>query len=231
MGLTTKKIIAIIPARGGSKGLPGKHIIDLAGKPLIAWTIEASLQSKYITKTVVSSDDKEILKISERYGVATVQRPVELASDTATSESVAKHTIDLLSAKNETFDVLVLLQPTSPLRTSNDIDNALGVMLDTHATAIISVFETDNKILKSFKNGAKGYIEGISNNEYPFMRRQDLPETFMPNGAIYIINIDLFKKYGRLMTNRTSCYVMPVNRSIDIDTVEDVRVAAEVLKD
>ncbi len=231
MVLMTKKIVAIIPARGGSKDLPGKLVINLAGKPLIAWTIEASLKSKYVTKTVVSSDDREILKISEEYGSEAIQRPVELANDTATSESVVKHTIDFLSARNELFDVLVLLQPTSPLRTSNDIDNALGIMLDTDATAIISVFETDNKILKSFKSGVNGYLEGIANNEYPFMRRQDLPKTFMPNGAIYIINVDLFKKYGNLMTDRTSCYVMPVNRSIDIDTFEDLSVAAEMMVD
>ena len=204
--------------------------MDLAGKPLIAWTIEASLKSKYITKTVVSSDDREILQIAEQYGAETIQRPAELASDTATSESVVQHTVDFLSAKNEVFDVLVLLQPTSPLRTSNDIDNAFEILLGTDATAIISVFETDNKILKSFKSGVNGYIEGIVNNEYPFMRRQDLPKAFMPNGAIYIINIDLFKKHDSLMTNRTSCYVMPVNRSIDIDTYEDLHMAADLIR-
>jgi CMP-N,N'-diacetyllegionaminic acid synthase len=225
-----KKIVAIIPARGGSKGLPRKNIIDLAGKPLIAWTIEAALKSKYITKTIVSSDDEEILNFSKNYGADVIERPDNLASDTATSESVVDHTIDFLQCNGEEFDILVLLQPTSPLRTSIDIDSAFEIMFDNNSTAIISVFETDNKILKSFKYGVNGYIEGISNNKYPFMRRQDLPKTYMPNGAIYIVNIDAFRISRGFMTDRTSCYVMPITRSLDIDTELDLRSIERIIK-
>ena len=103
----TKRILSIIPARGGSKGLPRKNIIDLAGKPLIAWTIEASISSKYITKTIVSSDDDEILEVSKKYGSEIVRRPDNLASDTATSESVVEHVIDYLKYKGEEFDIVV----------------------------------------------------------------------------------------------------------------------------
>ena len=225
-----KKIVAIIPARGGSKGLPRKNIIDLAGKPLIAWTIEAALKSKYITKTIVSSEDEEILNFSKNYGADVIERPDNLASDTATSESVVDHTIDFLQCNGEEFDILVLLQPTSPLRTSIDIDSAFETMFDNNSTAIISVFETDNKILKSFKYGVNGYIEGISNNKYPFMRRQDLPKTYMPNGAIYIVNIDAFRISRGFMTDRTSCYVMPITRSLDIDTELDLRSIERIIK-
>ena len=229
-GVMIKKIVAIIPARGGSKGLPRKNIIDLAGKPLIAWTIEAALKSKYITKTIVSSDDEEILNFSKNYGADVIERPDNLASDTATSESVVDHTIDFLQCNGEEFDILVLLQPTSPLRTSIDIDSAFEIMFDNNSTAIISVFETDNKILKSFKYGVNGYIEGISNNKYPFMRRQDLPKTYMPNGAIYIVNIDAFRISRGFMTDRTSCYVMPITRSLDIDTELDLRSIERIIK-
>ncbi len=225
-----KKIVAIIPARGGSKGLPRKNIIDLAGKPLIAWTIEASLKSKYITKTIVSSEYEEILNFSKNYGADVIERPDNLASDTATSESVVDHMIDFLQCNGEEFDILVLLQPTSPLRTSIDIDSAFETMFDNNSTAIISVFETDNKILKSFKYGVNGYIEGISNNKYPFMRRQDLPKTYMPNGAIYIVNIDAFRASRGFMTDRTSCYVMPITRSLDIDTELDLRSIERIIK-
>ena len=226
----TKRILSIIPARGGSKGLPRKNIIDLAGKPLIAWTIDASLNSKYITKTVVSSEDKEILDISTEDGAEIIRRPDNLANDVATSESVVRHAIDYLESVGEQFDIVILLQPTSPLRDSKDIDSAFEIMFDNNSTAIISVFETDNKILKSFKYGVNGYIEGISNNKYPFMRRQDLPKTYMPNGAIYIVNIDAFRISRGFMTDRTSCYVMPITRSLDIDTELDLRSIERIIK-
>ena len=220
----TKKVLSIIPARGGSKSLPRKNILDLAGKPLIAWTIEASLNSKYITKTVVSSDDEEILDISEKYGAEIINRPGYLASDIATSESVVKHAIDYLESIGEVFDIVVLLQPTSPLRSYKDIDSAFEIMFASKATAVVSVCEFDNKILKAFIKNTNGFLQGISNNKYPFMRRQDLPPVYMANGAIYIINIDLFLEKKLLMTSNTSDYIMPSDRSADIDTMDDMKV-------
>ena len=218
----TLRVLAIIPARGGSKGLPRKNIIDFDGKPLIAWTIEASLNSKYITKTVVSSDDDEILNISKKYGSDTIKRPFDLASDNATSESVVKHAIDYLSSNGEEFDILILLQPTSPLRTAIDIDEGFGIMFHSEATAVISVCEYDSKILKSCKENEKGFLEGVTKNEYLFMKRQDLPIVYMPNGAFYIIYKSLFLDRITFMTDNTSPYVMPVNLSVDIDTIEDI---------
>jgi len=225
----TKKVLSIIPARGGSKGFPGKNIADLAGKPLITWTIEASLSSKYITKTVVSSDDDEILDISRNYGADTIKRPDDLASDTASSESVVKHTVDSLASNMERFDVLILLQPTSPLRTSVDIDNAMDIMFNSDATAVISVCEFDNKILKTFKENSDGFLEGITNNDFPFMRRQNLPRVFMPNGAIYIINTTVFLENYSLLTTKTKNYLMSKSKSLDIDTHSDLNYANKVL--
>ena len=217
----TKKILAIIPARGGSKGLPRKNIIDLAGKPLIAWTIEASLNSKYISKTIVSSDDEEILNISRQYKSNIIKRPSELALDTTTSEPVVKHVLDELKKKNEEFDYLVLLQPTSPLRDTENIDNAFDVLFQNNATALISTYEINNKILKAFKKKQNGFIEGISNNEYPFISRQSLPKTYISNGAIYIIKVDEFLKNISFYTNKTISYLMSEIKSIDIDTKDD----------
>ena len=218
----TKKVLAIIPARGGSKGLPRKNIIDLAGKPLIAWTIEASLKSKYISKTVVSSDDKEILDISVDYGAEIIKRPDNLSTDTATSESVVSHVIDYLESAGDIFDIVVLLQPTSPLRDTLDIDNAIEKLSYSDATALISVCEYNNKILKAFKENEFGYIEGVSNNIYPFMRRQDLPSVYMPNGAIYTINVKSFREEGSFLTNKTLNYVMSKDRSMDVDILADI---------
>jgi CMP-N,N'-diacetyllegionaminic acid synthase len=220
MELMTKKVLAIIPARGGSKGLPGKNIINLAEKPLIAWTIEASLGSKYITKTIVSSDSDEILVVAKNYNSDILKRPYELATDIASSEVVVKHALESMEKK---FEYVVLLQPTSPLRGTLEIDSALEKLFSLDATALISVCEYDNKILKAFKDNGLGYIEGISNNKYPFIRRQDLPKTYMSNGAIYIIKVDEFLRNNSFFTDKTISFVMNKIKSLDIDTKEDLK--------
>jgi CMP-N,N'-diacetyllegionaminic acid synthase len=226
----TKKILSIITARGGSKGLKRKNVVDLAGKPLIAWTIEASLDSKYITKTIVSSDDKEALDISKEYGANVVRRPDDLSSDSATSESVIKHTIDYLESMGEMFDIVILLQPTSPLRNSKDIDSAFEIMFNSDATAVISTSEFDNKILKTFLETPDGFLKGVSNNEYPFMRRQDLPAVYMSNGAIYIIDVNIFNKNLSFITDRTASYLMPANKSFDVDSESDLLSIEKLIK-
>jgi CMP-N,N'-diacetyllegionaminic acid synthase len=222
----TKRILSIIPARSGSKGLPRKNMIDLAGRPLIAWTIEASLSSKYITKTVVSSDSDEILKIAKEYGADIIKRPSELANDTASSESVVAHALESIE---EEFNFVVLLQPTSPLRNTEDIDNSFEKLFRENVTALISVCETDNKILKAFKENKKGFMEGVVNNKYPFMRRQDLPKIYMSNGAIYIVKVSDFLKNDSFYTAKTISYVMSGARSLDIDTKEDLKKVKECI--
>lgn len=221
------KIVSIIPARGGSKGLPGKNIIDLAGKPLIAWTIEASLKSKYITRTIVSSDDMKILNISKEYGSEVIKRPDKLALDTTPSEPVIENVLQSIENIEE-YDYLILLQPTSPLRGEIEIDNAIELLIKKQATALISTKQIDNKNLKAFTNNQDGYLKGISNNEYPFMRRQDLPKVFMPNGAIYIVSIQEFVKSKKLFTNKTISFEMDEEKSFDIDTYKDLEKVTKI---
>ncbi|MDC0446756.1 acylneuraminate cytidylyltransferase family protein [Gammaproteobacteria bacterium] len=224
----TRKVLSIIPARGGSKSLPRKNIIDFAGKPLLAWTIEASLNSKCITKTVVSSDDNEILNTSLEYGSEVIKRPSILATDTATSESVVEHVLDCLESKGEKFDIVILLQPTSPLRSSEDIDGAFNMMLDPGVTSVISVFEIDNKILKSLVENQDGFLQGISNNKSPFMRRQDLPSVYMPNGAIYISEVETFIKNHSFFSHKTKGFPMLERKSVDIDSLSDLELASNI---
>lgn len=227
----TKKILAVIPARGGSKGLPKKNIVELEGKPLVAWSIEAAVSSKLITKTVVSSDSDEILDISKRYGADTIKRPPRLSTDSAKSESALLHVIKELKKSGEEFDYIVLLQPTSPLRGANDIDAAFEKFFQSDATALISVYETDNKILKAFKENDNGYIEGISNNRYPFARRQDLPKTYMSNGAIYIIKTSEFIRSKKLFSKKSVPFEMDEDKSLDIDTADDLNKAKKYLSE
>ena len=213
------KILSIIPARGGSKGLRKKNIINLLGKPLIAWSIEASMSSEYISKTIVSSDDDEVLEIAKRYKSETIKRPNELATDDSSSEEVVKHVLEFVK---ESFEFLVLLQPTSPLRDKTDIDMAFRKLISINATSLISLKEFDNKVLKSFIEKDDGFIEGLVNNNYPFMRRQDLPKIYLSNGAIYIVKVDEFIKNNSFFTDKTIPFLMDDAKSVDIDSIEDL---------
>jgi len=230
MALMTNRILSIIPARGGSKGLPRKNIVDLAGKPLIAWTIEASLKSKYITKTVVSSDDEEILDIAQEFGAEIIKRPSDLALDQSPSESVVRHALSELQSREEEFDLLTLLQPTSPLRTSKHIDHGFEIILNSNCSSVISVCELNNKILKAFQENKYGFLEGAISNKHPFLRRQDLPRVYLPNGAIYIIKINMFNKNGNFYTDKIAKFVMSDIDSLDIDTMDDIKIARSCIK-
>lgn len=227
----TRKILAIIPARGGSKGIPKKNIVPVGGRPLIAWTIEAAKKSKYIDKIVVSSDNDEVLKIAKRWGAYPLKRPAELATDTAPPEPVVFHVINYLKKKeNYTPNILVYLQPTSPLRTHNDIDGAFDSFFKSKATAAISVYELDKKYLKAFVADKNGFLKGAVNNKFPFMNRQLLPSVYMPDGAIYIITQSAFAKTGQLFSDRTIPYFMGPGKNIDIDSIDDLKKTEKIIK-
>jgi CMP-N-acetylneuraminic acid synthetase len=224
-----KKILAIIPARGGSKSIPHKNIALLAGKPMMAWTIEAALKSKIINRTIVSSDDDEILCVAEKFGAEPIKRPKKIAGDDSPYNLLIFHALDYLKKKEKYIpDILVYLQPTSPLREAVDIDGALALMKG-EAEGVISVNEVDNKFLKSFLVNKEGFIGGVSNNEFPFMNRQDLPKIYMPNGAIYVIKASVFLKTGKLFSNKTAPFVMTREKSLDIDSTDDLREAEKTL--
>lgn len=225
-----KKIVAIIPARGGSKGIPKKNIVPVSGKPLIAWTIEAARKSKYVDKVVVSSDSDEILKVASKYRAEPIKRLAELATDTALPEPVIRHTLSCLKKAGYVPDILVYLQPTSPLRTHKDIDQAFDKFFHSKATAAISVIEIDKKYLKAFVSDNRGFLKGAVNNKFPFMNRQLLPSIYMPNGAIYIITISAFKKFNRLLSDKTAPYIMSFEKSIDIDTPDDLKKLRKIIK-
>lgn len=222
------KVLAIIPARGGSKGLPRKNIVNLAGKPLIAYSIEASLNSKYITKTVVSSEDDEILDVAKSFGAQTLKREEALAQDDVKTEPVL---LDVLEKLDESFDYMILLQATSPLRTAQHIDEAMKQMLEQKADALISVYEPSHSALKAFMVDGNSCLKGIVNDEYPFSPRQLLPKTYYPNGAIYIINTKEFMKNQSLfIKEKTAFYLMDESLSLDIDTQKDLEVVEMHLK-
>lgn len=219
--MTKPTFLALIPARGGSKGIFKKNIKKVGGKPLILWTIEAAKHSKYISEIIVSSDDEDILSFAEGAGVIPLIRPSELALDDTPTEPVIKHMYESV-ASNQQYDFIILLQPTSPARNEKHIDEAIEILLERKASSLISVYEPQHSPLKSFILNNEGYMKGILDNKMPFMRRQDLPKSFMSNGAIYIIDVNEFIKKNSLLTERCIPFLMSEIDSIDIDTLEDI---------
>lgn len=217
-----KTFLAIIPARGGSKRLPRKNVLDLSGKPLIAYSIEAGLKSKYISKVVVSSDDKEILQVSQNFGADIIKRPDELASDTATTFDAIEHTIKSL----EKYDYIVLLQPTSPLRNEKHIDEAIELLELKKADAIISVCETDHSPLWCNILNEDLSMTNFLSKELLNKRSQDLPKYYRLNGAIYVCKTDkLLENKGFFLEDKVTAYIMDRKSSIDIDNEIDFKLA------
>ncbi len=217
-----KTFLAIIPARGGSKRLPRKNVLDLNGKPLIAYSIEAGLKSKYIDRVVVTSDDEEILAISQKYGALTIKRPDELASDIATSFDAIKHTIE----NTKKYDYVILLQPTSPLRNEKHINEAIELLEDKNADAVVSVCEMDHSPLWSNTLDDSLSMKGFLKDEVLNKRSQDLEKYFRLNGAIYICNTDkLLEEESFFLKENIFAYIMNRETSIDIDEEIDFKIA------
>lgn len=227
--IKNKNIIAIIPARGGSKGVPRKNVKLLAGKPLIAHTIEAALKSKHIERVIVSTEDKEISEISKKYKAEVVKRPKELAADKSKTIDTVFHVLDSLKRENYIPDAVILLQPTSPLRTTDDINKAINLFFQNKCELVISVYESGHSFYLSFKIGKK-YLEPIFNRKYLNQTRQDLPRAYIPNGAIYISRPKVLLKYKSFYCRKILPYIMLATRSIDIDNETDFKLAELLLK-
>lgn len=224
-----RRIIAIIPARRGSKGLPRKNIKPLLGKPLVAWTIEQAKKSKYIDKIIVSTEDKEIAEISRDWGAEIIERPKELAKDESPTIDAVFHTLEVLRTENYNPNIVILLQPTSPLRAAKDIDNAIELLLRSDCESVVSVCEIEHPPYWSLKI-AEGYLKTFFKEEYWRMRRQDLPKLYMPNGAVFVSTPRVLYKYKDFYTSKTIPYVMPSERSIDIDNEADFMLAELLVK-
>ena len=227
--MKNRRYLAIIPARGGSKRLPRKNILNLNGKPLISYSIEAGVNSRYINKVVVTSDDNEILNIAKKYPIDTIKRPDELASDTASSFDAIKHTIDNL---NEEYEYIVLLQPTSPLRNEKHIDDAIKFLEQKDADAVISVCEMEHSPLWSNTLPENLDMSNFLRDEIKNKRSQDLPTYYRLNGAIYICKTDiLLKEKSFFIKDKIYAYVMDKEYSIDIDEKIDFNFAEMILKE
>lgn len=221
--LNNKTFLAVILARGKSKRLPRKNILDLSDKPLIAWSIEAGLKSKYIDKLVVSSDDEEILEISNKFGSDTLKRPDKLAGDTSTSLDAIKHSITIF----QRYDYVMLLQPTSPLRNDKHIDEAIELLEQKDADAVISVCEMSHSPLWCSTLDDSLSMTGFLKDEVLNKQSQDLEKFYRLNGAIYLCNTEkLLKENSFFLKDNIFAYVMDKKSSIDIDEQIDFELAS-----
>jgi N-acylneuraminate cytidylyltransferase len=210
------KILCIIPARGGSKGIPKKNIIPFLDKPLIAHSVVQSLKSKYITKVIVSSDCDEILKVSELYGANTLKRPSEISTDTSSSESALSYTIKVL---DEDFDYVVFLQATSPLRTTEDIDKCIETLLNNNLDSVFSANLLEDMLIWKLSNNI---YESFNYDYKNRKRRQDSEPQYVENGSIYVFKKDGFLKKNNRLFGKIGLYLMESWKMFEIDSLEDL---------
>jgi N-acylneuraminate cytidylyltransferase len=212
-----KSVLAVIAARGGSKGLPGKNIRPLGGRPLIAWTIEAARRSRHIDRLILSSDDPAIIAAAEQAGCeAPFRREASLATDEAASIDVVLDALDRVPS----FDIVVLLQPTSPLRAAVDIDGALELMTQSGAPTCVTLREAADHPYWMFRLQADKRLSPFV-EQAAASRRQDLPPAWCLNGAVYVADAAWLRSSRSFLSPLTVGYPMPAERSIDIDTAAD----------
>ena len=220
-----ERILAIIPARGGSKGVPRKNIRNLAGKPLIAWTIEEAKKSKLITRLILSTEDEEIIDVAKQFDCEVpFIRPMELAQDETPGIDPVLHAIKQCPG----YDYVVLLQPTSPLRTVEDIDGCIQLTIEQNSNFCVSVTEPEYSPYWTYTI-EDGNLSPLIKQDQLTSRRQDLPKTFKLNGAVYVAKISELIQEKTFLNGNTKAFVMPTIRSIDIDTELDIEICESIL--
>jgi CMP-N,N'-diacetyllegionaminic acid synthase len=223
-----QRVLAIIPARGGSKGVPRKNIREVGGWPLIAWTIEEARKAKYVDRLILSSEDAEIIRVAKEWGCdVPFVRPAELAQDDTPGIDPVLHAASMLPE----YDVIVVLQATSPLRIAADIDGCIEHCMTKNAPACVSVTEADQSPFWMFRIGEHGKMQRLIEDGQAYARRQELPLVYVLNGAVYVARRDWLTSRQTFLGEETLGYVMPPERSLDIDTEVDLQVLQIRLRD
>jgi N-acylneuraminate cytidylyltransferase/CMP-N,N'-diacetyllegionaminic acid synthase len=231
--ISDQRILCIVPARAGSKGLPGKNIRPLAGKPLLAWPIAAARGSAYVDRVIISTDSQAFADIAVAHGAdCPFLRPAELASDTAPSLDFILHAIDTLAADGEHYDILLLLEPTSPLTEASDVDAALEQLVASDASAVvgISAMETQHPAFSVLKDD-RGLIRPAQSADFANLpRRQDLDPVFALDGSLYISTIDALRKERGFCHSNTLGYVTERHKAFEVDDLVDFIAIEAILK-
>ena len=232
MPMDQKTVLAIIPARGGSKGIPGKNIKPFAGKPLIVHSIETALSCPYVTHTVVSTDDDEIAAVATAHGAQVIMRPGELAADTSLVIDAIKYTVIKFEEEEGEVDIVTLLEPTSPFRRPEDLEECLRLLIENKADSVATFTPSDvspNRLWRVTGEVVEPYIEGA----VPWLPRQKQPKAFELTGQIYALNKHtLFENEDAiaLLLGRTSAVITPRETALDIDTELDFMIAEKIMQ-
>ncbi len=227
------KILGIIPARGGSKGVPGKNIKLLGKKPLLQYTSDVALKSKFLTKTILSSDDDLIIEVANKLGLdVPFKRPSNLSEDKSPTLPVIKHTLNFFKEQNETFDAVCLLQVTSPFRTVDSLDRALEKFINKNTDSLISVLEVPHEYNPhwTFQENKKGSLVISTGENEIISRRQDLPKTYHRDGSIYITKTKVILEKNSLYGGSISYIESSKDSYVNIDTLKDWKKAEIMLK-
>ncbi len=223
-------VLGIITARGSSKRIPRKNLRSLLGRPLVEYTIKAALESKFLTKVILSTDDDEIMKVGRQCGVEVpFKRPSQLAEDDTPTVDVAIHAVEFMEKHGFLPDIIVILEPTSPLRQAQDIDNAIRKHIESDADSVVSVTLTDHWHPIRAKKIEHDILQDYSLEEKEGVRRQDLPPVYFRNGAFYSVKRDVLINKHRLYGKVTRPYIMPRERSVDINEEIDLKIAEILL--
>lgn len=228
-----KSVLALLTARGGSKGVPGKNIKPLAGKPLIAWSVEAARGSRYVDRVLVSTDSDEIAAaVMAAGGEAPFRRPAELAGDLSKQEDAILHAMTWCEANDRAYDILLVLAPTTPLRDAAEIDAALELLVrNQKARAVFSVRECDHSPLFANRLPEDGAMADFVPHELRLKNRQELPTYYQLSGSVTLAYWDHFKAEGSFLTPATYAYVTDSRKGLDIDTMADFLLAEIYMRD
>lgn len=218
-----KEIVGIIPARGGSKGIPRKNIVDLGGYPLIAWTILRAKKSKYIDRVILSTEDDEITRVAKKFGCEVpFKRPKELATDEASSVDVTLHALNKLKYNSDN-KYFLLLQPTSPFRKTHTIDEAIKFTIENDFSYVMSVSNINKSPYHIYLEKDNNLLEPLYKEDTKYTRRQDLPQAVVSNGVLYIARASYFFKVKTFKPEEIYFFKTNAEESIDIDTLQDLK--------
>lgn len=226
-------VLAVVPARGGSKRLPRKNVRDLDGKPLVAHAIDHGEDAVEVDKTVVSTDDDEVKTIAREYGSEfVIDRPDEFATDTATADEAVRHALETLAQAGRTFDIVCMLLPTTPFRSPKDIDGAVRKLQKSDGKSIVGVTDFDHPPFYAVEENDEGYLRPYFGDEYLWSvtRSQEMPSLQQPNGVIFASTTEALFEHDNFYSDRTLGYEIPPARSIDIDEAFDLTVARALME-
>jgi CMP-N,N'-diacetyllegionaminic acid synthase len=220
--------VAIIPARGGSKGIPRKNLVDVCGKPLIAWSILQAKNARHIDSVWVTSDDDEILAVAESFGARPIRRPAKISDDQATSESAWLHALDAIEAQGVSIGLVVAMQATSPIRDSADLDGGLQMLLEEGFDSLLSVAEVEDFF--TWRIAEDGGAESINYDYRNRKRRQQIEKRYLENGSFYVFRPEQLRRDNNRLSGRIGLFVMGRQKMFQIDNHEDIELCAAVMR-